>query len=65
LNVDKLKAIKPAFKPNGGTVTAPNASPLSDGAAAVVLVSAAKLKELNLTPIAKILGWADAAHVSS
>ncbi len=46
--------------PEGGTVTAPNASPLSDGSAAVILVSEAKLKELNLQPIAKILGWADA-----
>lgn len=59
LNVDKLKAMRPAFKPDG-SVTAPNAAPLNDGAAAVVLVSEAKLKELNLTPIAKILGWGDA-----
>lgn len=41
-------------------MTAPNASPLSDGAAAVVLVSEKKLKELNIKPIAKILGWGDA-----
>ncbi|KAL7269462.1 erg10, acetyl-CoA C-acetyltransferase [Rhizina undulata] len=61
LNIEKLKAVKPVFIPNGGTVTAPNASPISDGASAVVLVSAAKLAELNLTPIAKILGWGDAA----
>jgi len=61
LDEARLKAIKPAFQPKDGTVTAPNASPLSDGAAAIVLVSAAKLKELNLTPIAKILGWGDAA----
>ncbi|KFA60838.1 hypothetical protein S40285_06173 [Stachybotrys chlorohalonatus IBT 40285] len=59
LNVDKLKAVRPAFK-SDGTVTAPNAAPLNDGAAAVVLVSEAKLKELNLKPIAKILGWGDA-----
>ncbi|KAI9802180.1 MAG: hypothetical protein M1825_002900 [Sarcosagium campestre] len=65
LNVDKLKAIRPAFKPNGGTVTAPNASPLSDGAAALVLVSEAKLKELGLKPIAKILGWGDAEKAPS
>lgn len=61
LDEARLKAIKPAFQPKDGTVTAPNASPLSDGAAAIVLVSAAKLKELNLKPIAKILGWGDAA----
>ncbi|KAB5549803.1 Thiolase, N-terminal domain-containing protein [Coniochaeta sp. 2T2.1] len=62
LNVDKLRSVRPAFLPNGGTVTAANAAPLNDGAAAVVLVSEAKLKELNLKPIAKILGWADAAR---
>lgn len=41
-------------------MTAPNASPLSDGGAALVLVSEAKLKALNLKPLAKILGWGDA-----
>lgn len=62
LNIDKLKAIKPAFQPGTGTVTAPNASPLNDGASALVLVSEEKLKELGLTPLAKIRGWGDAAH---
>ncbi|TDZ20523.1 Acetyl-CoA acetyltransferase [Colletotrichum orbiculare MAFF 240422] len=62
LNVEKLKAMRPAFVPNGGTVTAPNAAPLNDGAAAVVLMSEAKVKELGVTPIAKIRGWADAAR---
>ncbi|TAQ84737.1 hypothetical protein B7494_g6937 [Chlorociboria aeruginascens] len=60
LNIEKLKAIRPAFQPNGGTVTAPNAAPLNDGASALVLVSEAKLKELGLKPLAKILGWGDA-----
>ncbi|KAH7001301.1 Thiolase, N-terminal domain-containing protein [Ilyonectria destructans] len=59
LNEAKLKAMRPAFKPDG-TVTAPNAAPLNDGAAAVVLASEAKVKELGLKPIAKILGWGDA-----
>lgn len=62
LNVDKLRTVRPAFLPNGGTVTAANAAPLNDGAAAVVLVSEAKLKELGIKPIAKILGWGDAAR---
>ncbi|KAJ5242359.1 Thiolase-like subgroup [Penicillium citrinum] len=62
LNPEKLRAMKPAFIPGTGTVTAPNASPLNDGAAAHVLVSEAKVKELGLKPIAKILGWGDAAH---
>lgn len=46
-------------------MTAPNSSPLNDGAAAVVLVSEAKLKELNLKPVAKICGWSDAAQQPS
>ncbi|ERT01950.1 hypothetical protein HMPREF1624_00245 [Sporothrix schenckii ATCC 58251] len=62
LNVEKLKTVRPAFKPQGGTVTAANAAPINDGAAAVVLVSEAKLKELGLKPLAKIRGWGDAAH---
>ena len=66
LNIEKLKSMKPAFKTDGsGTVTAPNASPLSDGAAAVVLVNEEFLKEHNLTPLAKILGWGDAAQAPS
>lgn len=59
LKEDKLRAMRPAFKPDG-TVTAPNAAPLNDGAAAVVLMSEAKVKELGVKPIAKILGWGDA-----
>jgi len=62
LNVDKLKTVRPVFIPNGGTVTAANAAPINDGAAAVVLVSEAKLKELGIKPLAKILGWGDAAR---
>ncbi|KAJ3254267.1 erg10, acetyl-CoA C-acetyltransferase [Chytriomyces hyalinus] len=63
LNIEKLRAMKPAFKTDGtGTVTAPNSSPLSDGAAAVVLVSRAKMQELGLTPLAIIRANADAAH---
>jgi acetyl-CoA C-acetyltransferase len=57
--------MKPAFIPGTGTVTAPNSSPLNDGAAAVVLVSEAKVKELGLKPIAKILGWGDAEQKPS
>ncbi|KAF2118156.1 acetyl-CoA acetyltransferase IB [Lophiotrema nucula] len=61
-NESKTKTLRPSFKPKDGTVTAANASPLSDGAAALVLVSEAALKKHNLKPIAKILGWGDAAH---
>ncbi|TRX94141.1 hypothetical protein FHL15_004909 [Xylaria flabelliformis] len=62
LNIDKLKSVRPVFKPKDGSVTAANAAPLNDGAAAVVLMSEAKVKELGVTPIAKILGWGDAAR---
>lgn len=65
LNIEKLKAVRPVFIPSGGTVTAPNASPISDGACAVVLVSAATLSALKLTPIAKILGWGESAQAPS
>jgi len=61
LNEAKLRAMRPAFKTDG-TVTAPNASSLSDGAAALVLVSGRIVKEHGLTPIAKILGWGEAAQ---
>lgn len=59
-NESKTRTLRPSFKPTNGTVTAANASPLSDGAAALVLVSESALKAHNLKPIAKILGWGDA-----
>jgi acetyl-CoA acyltransferase len=55
--VEALAALKPAFKPNG-TVTAGNSSPLSDGAAAVVVMSAEKAKELKLKPLMRFVGFA-------
>lgn len=61
VNFDKIPQLKPVFTKEG-TVTAANASTINDGAAAVVLMSKEKAKELGLTPIAKILGFADAAH---
>lgn len=60
--IEILKAAKPVFKKENGTVTAPNASPINDGGAAVILVSERKLKELNLKPLALIRGWGEAAH---
>ncbi|MHC8947389.1 thiolase family protein [Sphingobacterium hungaricum] len=59
VNFEKLKQLKSSFKKDG-TITAANASTLSDGAAALILVSEEKLKELNLTPIAEIIAYADA-----
>jgi acetyl-CoA acyltransferase len=54
---EKLASLKPAFNPKG-TVTAGNASQRSDGAAAVVLVSGEKLKELGLKPLARFVTYA-------
>ncbi|CAO2812927.1 unnamed protein product [Amaranthus hypochondriacus] len=59
----KLKKLRPSFKEVGGTVTAGNASSISDGAAALVLVSGQKALELGLEVIAKIGGYGDAAQV--
>lgn len=56
---DKIPSLKPVFKKDG-TVTAANASTLNDGAAALVLMSAAKAQELGIKPLAKILAYADA-----
>ncbi|EKG22338.1 Thiolase [Macrophomina phaseolina MS6] len=61
-NEAKTKTLKPSFLPGTGTVTAANASPLSDGAAAVVLASEDAVKKHGLKPIAKIRGWGDAAR---
>ncbi|KAI8552202.1 hypothetical protein RHMOL_Rhmol06G0247600 [Rhododendron molle] len=58
----KLRKLRPSFKETGGTVTAGNASSISDGAAALVLVSGEKAIKLGLQVIAKITGYADAAQ---
>jgi len=56
---EKLAGLRTAFKKDG-TVTAGNASGLNDGAAAVLLMSATKAKELGLTPMATIKSYANA-----
>jgi acetyl-CoA C-acetyltransferase len=61
VQLDKIPTLKPAFSPEG-TVTAANASTLNDGAAALVLMSLSKAKELGLQPLAKIRTYADAAQ---
>jgi acetyl-CoA C-acetyltransferase len=58
VTVDSLAALKPAFKPDGGTVTAANASGINDGAAAVVVLSAQKAKELGIKPLARFVAGA-------
>lgn len=53
---DKVPSLRPVFKTDGsGTVTAANASPLNDGASALILMSASKAEELGLKPLAKII----------
>jgi acetyl-CoA C-acetyltransferase len=57
--LESMAGLKPAFD-KAGTVTAANASGINDGAAAVVVMSAAKAKELGLTPLATIRAYASA-----
>lgn len=67
LNEEKLRQVRPAFSEDKekGTVTAPNSSPLSDGAAALVLVSKDIVDKYDLKVLAKIRGFADAEQESS
>lgn len=57
---EKVPALRPVFDKEG-TVTAANASTINDGAAAMIIMSADKAKELGLKPIAKLIGQASAA----
>ncbi|MCO4822049.1 MAG: acetyl-CoA C-acyltransferase [Flavobacteriaceae bacterium] len=61
VRMDKIPALRPAFTKDG-TVTAANASTINDGAAALILMSRAKAEALNLTVIATIKSYADAAQ---
>ena len=59
-SLEALARIKPAFQPDGGTVTAGNSPGITDGAAALVLASEQALSRDQLTPIARITGYAQA-----
>ena len=61
VKIEKIPTLRPAFTKEG-TVTAANASTINDGAAALVLMSLQKAKELKLTPMATIRSYADAAQ---
>ncbi|HEX3791999.1 MAG TPA: acetyl-CoA C-acyltransferase [Pseudonocardiaceae bacterium] len=52
--LEALGRLKTVFKPEGGTITAGNSSQISDGAAALLMTTSAKAKELGLTPIARV-----------
>lgn len=54
--VEKIPTLRPAFRRDGGTVTAANSSSISDGAAALVMMRSSKARSLGLQPIAKLLG---------
>jgi acetyl-CoA C-acetyltransferase len=58
--IEDLAAMRPAFKKDGGTVTAGNASGINDGAAAVVLASEAAVKTHGLKPMARLVGYGHA-----
>ncbi|MBA2493526.1 MAG: acetyl-CoA C-acetyltransferase [Acidobacteria bacterium] len=57
-SVESLGKLKPAFKKDGGTVTAGNAPGVNDGASAIVVTSADKAKELGIEPMARIVAYA-------
>jgi acetyl-CoA C-acetyltransferase len=59
VNFDKIPSLRAVFTKDG-TVTAANASTINDGAAALILMSEEKVKELGVTPLARIAGFADA-----
>ncbi len=59
-SMESLSKLRPAFRKEGGTVTAGNSSGLNDGAAALLVMSAEKAKELNLKPLARIVSSAAA-----
>ena len=58
--IEQMTGLKPAFDRNAGTVTAGNASGINDGAAAVVLMTAAEAAKRGLKPLARIASWAQA-----
>jgi len=58
---EKIGTLKPAFKKDG-TITAANASKINDGAAAMLLMSESKARELGITPLAKIIAYGSSAR---
>lgn len=61
VNFDKFSQLATVFQKDNGTVTAGNASTLNDGAAALILTSLDAAKRLNLKPLARVVGFHDAA----
>jgi acetyl-CoA C-acetyltransferase len=60
-NFDKIPSLRPVFQKDG-TVTAANASTINDGAAAVLLMEGEKMKSMGMQPLARVIGYGDAAQ---
>jgi acetyl-CoA C-acetyltransferase len=60
VTAEAISKLRPAFDPKDGTVTAANASGINDGAAVVVLMTAAEAKKRGIKPLARIVSWATA-----
>ncbi len=60
VTLESIAKLRPAFDPKEGSVTAANASGINDGAAAVLLMTAADAKKRGITPLARIVSWAHA-----
>ena len=58
VTLESIAKLRPAFDPKEGTVTAANASGINDGAAVVVLMTAAEAKKRGIEPLARIVSWA-------
>jgi len=56
-SLETLAKLRPAFKPDGGRVTAGNSSGINDGAAALIIASGDAVKKLGLKPLAKLVSW--------
>jgi acetyl-CoA C-acetyltransferase len=60
--IEKIPQLKPAFKPDGGTVTAAGSASISDGAAALILMRESDARARGVKPLARVLGHASNAH---
>ncbi|GAB1604694.1 acetyl-CoA acetyltransferase, mitochondrial-like isoform X1 [Argonauta hians] len=61
MKMDKVPSLKPVFQKQNGTVTVANSSKLDDGAAAMVLMTSQAAEKLKVKPLARVVGFADAA----
>jgi acetyl-CoA acyltransferase len=61
-SIDKVSGLRPVFDPDNGTVTAANASPLTDGASALLLMTEEEIRRRRIQPKAWIRSWALTAH---